>query len=148
MNIRFYSLFSTWFAIHWENQWFLIISKRHSLPLYSKGSRGNCPCGSGGLACIKFQNVHPELTGIQSVNDNFQGKIKLFLSCFPFFSPFLQNWKSIQPWGHAVPSLGSQSKIVVSCVFCNSSKYLLFLNPHHFQLQSQAKLVEIFMYTW
>ena len=37
---------------------------------------------------IKFQNACPGLTGIKAVNDNFEGKIKLFLSRFSIFSPF------------------------------------------------------------
>jgi len=42
--------------------------------------------------CIKFKNVHPELTGIKAVNVNFERKIKLILLRFSilslFFYPF------------------------------------------------------------
>ena len=47
-------------------------------------------------ACIKFQNAHTELTGIKAVNDNFEGKIKPFLSCFAIFSPFFTDFSQIE----------------------------------------------------
>jgi len=63
-----------------------------------------------GQGCIKFRNSRPELTGIKAVNCNFEGKIKLFLSCFSIFSSFFTDF--------------SQSEGKINCFSVKTCHYL------------------------